>query len=655
MRVLAILFSMILLTGCQTVRTVNISTKPADAVIKVNNVEVGKGAVRHQFVFTAANPNHRVTATRLGYKDAIYNVARDYDRETLVLELKKESKRISISTSPVPAVISINGKPVASDPQAGWTQELEFTVDAQNRWNTYALTAERTGFLPAQATVNFSDRDPVYVLALEPVRKDVVINTIPSGAEVAIDGEVIGKSPVRGSNVSFSYDVAKEQHIPRRIRLTKPGYDPYETEINWDDGKSDYTLNLMAKQKTARIVTDPPGGKVLLDGRELPRDNDGASLAKLEFPPIDDKGELRTYKMTASKKTEQAEWYPQELIVGWDNGKADYAVRLREIKTMPVNLQKWELTRLDGGWEVEPKVISTIAAKDTSEGSGKAPPVQLTQMPKGTMIDSLSVSPDGKVVLFTVLYGRDKQEFRSQLYTIKTDGTGGAAVLTDGKSLDLMPGFSPDGSKIVFSSDRAGKRLSIWQIDANGAPGIMNLTSGETNDLWPCLDSDPKQRLFYQSMIDRRPDPRIFTVQLGTAFRTDIAQAGGMQPRINPRNDTVLYSAVNERTGKRDLFTMSDKGGLPQNLTNSPDVDEYDAVWNRDGSRIAFVSDRGVDEEKRNNADVWIMDPAQPDQPIQITTNASQDEFPAWDPSGDYIYFRSNRGGEWGVWKVSVR
>lgn len=654
MRSFVMCLTVLMLVGCATQRTVTISTKPADAVIKIDNVDAGKGPLRQQFSFGSAAATHRIAASRLGYKDAYFTLTRDYDKETLLLELKPQTKRISVSVSPVPANLAVNGRPLANEPQAGWSGELEFTVDAQNKWNSYTLTAERQGFVPAQATVSWNDRDTVYVLQLEPMRKDIVINSIPSGAEVFVDGELIGKSPVKGSNVAFHYDVTKEQFIPRKIKLTKPGFDPMETEIAWDEGRSDYTLNLMAKQKAVKIATDPPGAVIMIDGKELQRDDSGASQAKLEFPP-DDKGELRTYKAVASKKTAQSEWYPLEFTLGWDNGKTDYAIRLREIKTMPVNLLRWQMTRADGGWEVEPTVIQTIAAKDTGESAAPTPPTQITQMPKGTMIDSLAVSPDGSSVLFATLYGRDKNDFRSQLFTIKTDGTGGASVLTDGKSLDLMPAYSPDGTKIVFSSDRAGKRLSIWRIDASGAFGIENITTGETNDLWPSLDSDPKQRLFYQAMIDRRSDPRIYMVQLGTSFRTDLTQTAGMQPRINPSNDTVLFTSVNEKTGKRDIFKMSDKGGMPQNITNTPDIDEYDAAWSRDGSKIAFVSDRGVDEERRNNADIWLMDLAQPDQPTQLTSNASHDDSPAWDPSGEAIYFRSNRGGEWAIWKLSVK
>jgi Tol biopolymer transport system component len=99
---------------------------------------------------------------------------------------------------------------------------------------------------------------------------------------------------------------------------------------------------------------------------------------------------------------------------------------------------------------------------------------------------------------------------------------------------------------------------------------------------------------------------------------------------------------------------MSDNGGAPLNLTNTPDIDEFDPTWSRDGSRIAFVSDRGQDEEKRQNYDVWMLHVDRPQQPVQITTNGSHDDCPAWDPGGQSVYFRSNRGGEWAIWKIDI-
>ena len=67
------------------------------------------------------------------------------------------------------------------------------------------------------------------------------------------------------------------------------------------------------------------------------------------------------------------------------------------------------------------------------------------------------------------------------------------------------------------------------------------------------------------------------------------------------------------------------------------------------------VSDAGVDAERHHNYDIWVMDLAHADRPTQITTNGSWDDHPAWDPSGNAIYFRSNRGGEWAIWKISTK
>ena len=49
-----------------------------------------------------------------------------------------------------------------------------------------------------------------------------------------------------------------------------------------------------------------------------------------------------------------------------------------------------------------------------------------------------------------------------------------------------------------------------------------------------------------------------------------------------------------------------------------------------------------------------VLAPGGPERPVQVTTNGSHDDCPAWDPSGQTIYFRSNRGGEWAIWKIDV-
>ena len=99
---------------------------------------------------------------------------------------------------------------------------------------------------------------------------------------------------------------------------------------------------------------------------------------------------------------------------------------------------------------------------------------------------------------------------------------------------------------------------------------------------------------------------------------------------------------------------MSDKGGSAESLTR--EADNIDPAFNATGTMIAFASDRAKDaEDGRPNYDIWTLDLANPGQLKQITKNGSVDDRPVFDPSGDNLYFRSNRGGAWGIWKISAK
>jgi len=98
-------------------------------------------------------------------------------------------------------------------------------------------------------------------------------------------------------------------------------------------------------------------------------------------------------------------------------------------------------------WDVSAKHgPSTEVAFETSEGTWMA----------------VDVSPDGKTIVFDLL---------GDIYTMPVTG-GRATRLTSGPSYDVQPRFSPDGTKISFTSDRDGID-NLWYMNTDGSHPVQ--------------------------------------------------------------------------------------------------------------------------------------------------------------------------------------
>ena len=81
-----------------------------------------------------------------------------------------------------------------------------------------------------------------------------------------------------------------------------------------------------------------------------------------------------------------------------------------------------------------------------------------------------AVSPDGKMIVFSMPIGRS-----THLFMMQVDGSG-LVELTDARSVDVQPAWSPDGKWIVFTSNRSHHDLrknkknqwDIWAITPEG-------------------------------------------------------------------------------------------------------------------------------------------------------------------------------------------
>ncbi|MCX6035745.1 MAG: hypothetical protein NTV38_12345, partial [Chloroflexi bacterium] len=122
-------------------------------------------------------------------------------------------------------------------------------------------------------------------------------------------------------------------------------------------------------------------------------------------------------------------------------------------------------------------LLSTLLSACGSPSTPSLTPVA-TAVPTGTSgpapqpIPNPPVQSIGQIVFF----GNQDDPYNFEIYKINADGTG-LTSLTNNPARDMVPAWSPDKSKIAFTSDRDG-RTEIYVMNSDGS-GVTRLTNNE--------------------------------------------------------------------------------------------------------------------------------------------------------------------------------
>ena len=160
---------------------------------------------------------------------------------------------------------------------------------------------------------------------------------------------------------------------------------------------------------------------------------------------------------------------------------------------------------------------------------------QLTDTPTGDEW-SPSWSPDGSKIIYYLRPTDGNREIR----VIDAEG-GNPTRLTTGGSNDLQPSFSPDGERILFTSDRSGIS-DVHVMNANGS-GITRLTSKPEFDGRPSWSHDGDRIVFY-SLRDGNREIYIISASGTNLTRVTDNEASDSTPRWAPRKRGVEVSAA---------------------------------------------------------------------------------------------------------------
>lgn len=213
----------------------------------------------------------------------------------------------------------------------------------------------------------------------------------------------------------------------------------------------------------------------------------------------------------------------------------------------------------------------------------------------------------------------------SEIYTMNADGTQ-PINLTKNAAGDATPAFSPDGTKIVFSSDMSGS-WAIYVMNAYDGTELTLLTNNFA-DSNPAFSSDGTKIVFTRSVGYYSS---IYLMNADGTGQTQITSGSyDYAPSFSHDGRGIVFN----RGG--DIYFLSISSGKLKPLTRNAAA--YDPVISPDGTKIAFVSNRdGNDEIYKMNFDGSNVQ--------RLTINTAVDRQPAFSADGQKIVFWSDRKG----------
>jgi TolB protein len=211
---------------------------------------------------------------------------------------------------------------------------------------------------------------------------------------------------------------------------------------------------------------------------------------------------------------------------------------------------------------------------------------------------------------------------RAQIHVMNSDGTNQKRLTNI--SWDYAPFWSPDGSKIGFTSFRDGD-FEIYVMNADGTDPVR-LTHSRGRDFGEGWSPDGSKILF----VSNRDSG---ATRHGGKYEIYVMNADGTNPKrltAHPARDLgAVWSPdgkriafVSDRDGNKEIYVMNADGTNPKRLTSHPAAD-WRAVWSPDGKRIAFVSDRD------GNKDIYVMN-ADGTEQVNLTSSPADDDYPSW-------------------------
>ena len=187
-------------------------------------------------------------------------------------------------------------------------------------------------------------------------------------------------------------------------------------------------------------------------------------------------------------------------------------------------------------------------------------------------------SPDGTKVVFSTT-----RDGNNEIYQVNADGTN-PVRLTNNPAADIHPFYSPNGASIVFTSTRDGNE-EIYKMNADGSNQVR-LTNETAADRTPAFSPNGQKIIFVTERVGGSSNRRLFTMDPDGANQLVISDVAGVYFRPSYRPDGLkIIFGYGQFKPMFDIWTMNADGtGRAPMLTSRV----ANPTYSPDGASVAY-------------------------------------------------------------------